>query len=132
MTQKERAIVAFGMALAIFFLNLGGGYFSWYSGIWWYDMLMHFSGGIMIGTVALLFAFTSTFPWFGTPTIPKYFRIIFAILFAIIFWEATEFSLSIIGGDEFHMLDSVSDMCLGAAGALFVLATSTVLEHNRV
>jgi hypothetical protein len=132
MTQKERAIVSFVMAWGIFFLNLAGGYFSWYSGIWWYDMLMHFSGGLMIGTVALLFAFTTSFPWFGKPTSPNYTRIILAILFAVLSWEVMEFSLSIAGGDEFHVLDSISDILLGSAGALFILSKSTVLEHNRV
>jgi hypothetical protein len=131
MTQKERAVVAFFLAWGIFFLNMAGGYFSWYSGLWWYDMLMHFSGGVMIGVVALLFAFSDTFPWFGTPTAPKYRKIIFAILFAVVVWESMEFSLSTIGGDEFHVLDSLSDMLLGTAGALFVLSRSTVLETKR-
>jgi hypothetical protein len=128
MTQKERAIVALFLALSVFLLNLGGGYFSWYSGLWWYDMLMHFSGGLMIGTAALLFAFSLKFPIFGTPDKPHYRRIILAIVLALIFWEGIEFSLSTVGGDEFHALDSLSDMLLGSAGALFVLSRSTVLS----
>ena len=111
-------------------MNLAGGYFSWYSGVWWYDMLMHFSGGIMIGTVALLFAFALKFDWFGQPSAPKYGRILLMALFAIIFWEGMEFSLSSIGGDEFHVLDSISDMMLGTAGTLFVLSRSTLLENK--
>ncbi len=132
MTQRERAIVAFILAWGVFFLNLAGGYFSWYSGVWWYDMLMHFSGGIMIGTVALVFAFALKLQWFGQPTAPRYGRILLIALFAIIFWEGIEFSLSTVGGDEFHVLDSLSDMFLGTAGALFVLSTATVLETSRV
>ncbi len=130
MTQKERAVVAFFLAWAIFFLNLGGGYFSWYSSLWWYDMLMHFSGGIMIGTAALLFAFSLKWPWFGVPAKPNYPRILFAVMLAIIFWEGLEFGLSTYGGDEFHTLDSLSDMLLGAGGALFVLALSNVLTKK--
>lgn len=128
MTQKERALVAFLLAWGIFFMNLAGGYFSWYSSIWWYDMLMHFSGGVMIGTTALLFAFSLKTNIFGTIAKPKYARIIACIGFGVIFWEALEFSLSNAGGIEFHMLDSLSDMLIGMAGALFVLSKSTVIE----
>lgn len=132
MTQKERAIVAFFLAWGIFFMNLAGGYFSWYSALWWYDMPMHFFGGVMIGTVALVFAFSLKFNWFGTPTAPKYGRIMIIILAVIVFWEAMEFGLSTYGGDTFHMLDSLSDMLLGASGALFILSRATILEANRV
>lgn len=131
MTQKERAIVAFFLAWGVFFLNLAGGYFSWYSGIWWYDMLMHFSGGLMIGTVALLFAFSLRFNWFGQPSTPRYGRIILLTLFAVLFWEGIEFSLSTVGGDEFHFLDSFSDMLLGMSGALFVISRSSIIETEH-
>lgn len=132
MTQKERAIVAFFLAWGIFFMNLAGGYFSWYSGLWWYDMLMHFSGGLMIGTVALVFAFSLRVQWFGIPSSPKYGRIMLLVMFAIIFWEAMEFGLSTYGGDEFHMLDSLSDMLLGTSGALFILSRSTILNNENI
>ncbi|HRH31364.1 MAG TPA: hypothetical protein PK950_01735 [Candidatus Paceibacterota bacterium] len=111
-------------------MNLAGGYFSWYSSVWWYDMLMHFSGGIMIGSVALLFAFALKFNWFGQTSAPKYGRILLMALFAIIFWEGIEFSLSSVGGDEFHLLDSLSDILLGTAGSLFVFSRSTILENK--
>ncbi len=132
MTQKERAIIALGLSSAVFFLNLAGGYFSWYSSVWWYDILMHFTGGLMVGTVALLFSFTPIFPWFGTPHKPKYWLIISIIISVIIFWEILEFSLSSIGGDSFIFLDSVSDMCLGLSGSLFVLASSLKFENIGV
>lgn len=130
MTQKERAIIAVVLAWAVFFLNLGGGYFSWYSSIWWYDILMHFSGGLMIGTIAILFSFTKILPWFGTSANPKYPRIISGIFLAIVIWEILEFGLSTIGGDSFYILDSVSDMALGLSGALFILSSATIIEKN--
>lgn len=132
MNQKERTIIAFFLAWSIFFLNLAGGYFSWYSGLWWYDMLMHFMGGMMIGTTALIFAFITKHFWFGTPKKPNYSRIILVIFLGIVFWEILEFSLSNIGGDEFYILDSISDMALGLSGALFVLSNSTIFSQKRV
>ncbi len=131
MTQSERGIVAFFMAWGVFILNAAGGYFSWYSSIWWYDMLMHFSGGMMIGTVALLFAFSFHMTWFGSSVAPQYVRILLPIIFAIIAWELMEFTLSSMGGDIFHIIDSISDMCLGLSGALFVLSQTSVIEPLR-
>ena len=111
-------------------MSLAGGYFSWYSGLWWYDMLMHFTGGIMIGTVAFLFAFSIKFTWFGKPTAPRYGRIVTLILLGIIFWEGMEYGLSLAGGSPFYFLDSLSDILLGLSGALFVLSRSTILESE--
>lgn len=37
----------------VFVLNLLGTYSFWYATIWWYDMLVHFLGGVFIGFLIL-------------------------------------------------------------------------------
>lgn len=95
-------------------------------------MIMHFTGGLMIGTIAILFSFTKTFPWFGTIDQPNYKKIIGAIFLAILFWEGLEFGLFSIGGDTFYIIDAMSDVALGISGALFILSRATIIEKNRV
>ena len=92
-------------------------HFSWYGLIWWFDMPMHFLGGIAVFYLSAMI-WLPALKW-----VPAwrflYECVITALLFGIL-WEALELFLYLhYGSPGFVMLDSLSDMCFDLAGALF-------------
>ena len=132
MNRRDIGIISFLLGWGIFFLNLVASYFSWYTSVWWFDMLMHFSGGLFLGCAVLLFSYSRKVSFFGSEDHPDYKRMLIVPLISIIIWELIEYSLSRYGGDPFYILDSISDACLGFAGVLVVLSFSVKKEHFRV
>lgn len=132
MNRRDIGIISFLLGWGIFFLNSVASYFSWYTSVWWFDMLMHFSGGVFLGTAVLLFSHSRRVSFFGSEDSPAYTKMILVPLLGIIIWEVLEYSLSRYGGDPFYGLDSVSDACLGLAGVLVVLSLSVKVDRFRV
>ncbi len=92
-------------------------YFSWYSLVWWFDMPMHFLGGISV-------FYLSAMLWRSAlKRVPVwrflYEAVITAVLIGVL-WEALELYLYLhYGSPNFILLDSFSDVCFDLAGALF-------------
>lgn len=101
------------LLLFIFFVNSAALYFHWYSSIWWFDMLMHFLGGLWLALMAL---------WFFAPTFPNTVNIVkitSSVLFIAFFWEIFEiFVNDRIAKDFFDYQDMFSDLCFGLSGGL--------------
>ena len=54
MTRKDFFIRITGLIFVIFFINYLAMTFHWYSSIWWFDMPMHFMGGLWLGLIFIL------------------------------------------------------------------------------
>lgn len=108
--------------------SLAGVYHLYWS-YWWFDVLMHFWGGLTVGLVAS-WAFLRF-----RPEVP-YNRSMFivAVLAAVLVvgsaWEVFEYLNKIIGSHEAYTLDVVNDLTLDAFGALAAAAVALRKRHG--
>ena len=108
-------------------LNQIASFFDWYDLVWWFDMPMHFLGGVAV-------FYLSAVVWApALKYVPAwrfiYESIITALLLGVL-WEALELFLYIhLGTPRFILLDSCSDMFFDLAGACFAgFATVSLLR----
>lgn len=110
------ALATFGT----FFLNTVGSWLSLYSILWWYDMPMHFFGGLF--TALLVIVFLLRYSWFQNASFSKIIITILAFTLVIaLLWEGYELFVAIIVGNRHILLDSTSDIFFGLAGAVQAL-----------
>jgi hypothetical protein len=115
MDKKKLLIRLISLIAFIFLLNLIILKFHWYYSIWWSDMLMHFLGGIWLGT-AFLFVSKEEI------NTKVAFKILLGVLLVSVLWEIFEFILNNFTLKmEFSILDTLSDFLLDLAGGSFVL-----------
>jgi hypothetical protein len=123
MKSRRLLIAAFLFAVILIFLYQVSDAF-W--GIRWFDSLMHFLGGLTIGTFSLWVWFISGL--FGRKTPSKKEAFVAALIFAMlagVWWEFFEYAYGIahpIGSyalDTFHdcLADFVGGMAAGLLGA---------------
>ncbi|MDO8660089.1 MAG: hypothetical protein Q7K54_05870 [Candidatus Parcubacteria bacterium] len=113
MDRKKLLIRLTSLIFLIFIVNYLAHQFYWYSAIWYFDMLMHFSGGFWLGLTALWF-FSKTELSF------RYFiKIMLTVLLVGISWELFEVIFyNLVAQNSFDTLDSLSDICFDLAGGL--------------
>lgn len=105
--------------------------FFWYYTIWWFDMPMHFLGGVW---VSLFFVYI----FFKEESFAKLALKVMLSLFCIgILWEVFEFATNnVIGRDPFNALDTVSDIFFDLAGGFFALfyflKSSVTIFENKI
>ena len=102
------------LIVAIFIANWVGGKLHLYYMLWWYDMPMHFSGGIFLGLL-----FTYLLLRFHKDTWSKK-QLWQGLLFVFLIgfgWEIFEFSIdTFISSVQQLPMDSLSDLCFDLAG----------------
>lgn len=102
--------------------------FHWYYSIWYFDMPMHFFGGVWLG----LF-FIYIFP-FSNPLFKSILKVILWVFLIGILWELFElYTNNYVGHDSFNTLDTISDLCFDLAGgfsALFYIVKSIMPIEN--
>lgn len=99
----------------IFLLNMAAGEFHWYSSLWWFDMPMHFLGGVFLGLglVWLLRLEKKPFP-------RAFWIILLGVLALGVAWELFELVFdNYVAGMPFLWLDTLSDLSYDLAGGLF-------------
>jgi hypothetical protein len=100
-------------------------YFSWFNLIWWFDMPMHFLGGIVVFYIAAIL-WLPALKWVPVWRF-VYESLITAVLLGVL-WEALEFFLFMrFGTPSFILLDSFSDVFFDLSGAL--LAAYLTVPH---
>ncbi len=115
------------LILAIAIVNALALQYSWYWLMRWFDMPMHFAGGVWLAGVALWWRFFSgKFPEDG----PRGTVISFAplLLWGVgtalgigLAWEGYEALISVISGEDINaMMDTLSDLCFDMFGGLVV------------
>ena len=101
------------LMLFMFLVNLAASKFYLYYSLWYFDILMHFLGGVWVG-LFFLYVFSRK-----SQVLPSELKITFFVLIIGILWEAFEaFSHNYIGRDSFNILDTFSDILFDLAGGL--------------
>lgn len=112
-------MVVLAVVVLIFLLNYAATKFYWFYAIPWFDMLMHFLGGLWLGLV-YLWIFSSV-----EPSPKLILKMFLAVLLVGVLWEVFElFVHQYLVGDPFDLLDTFSDLffdLLGAGVALVCL-----------
>lgn len=116
---RKFALAIFG----VFVLNALASYFYLYQSFLWFDMLMHFLGGIVVTFFAVWLLYHTYALWRG-----KTWKIIvvnsFVFVVVGVLWEIMEFGVQHafnIYGVLATPGDSVSDIICGLAGSLIAL-----------
>jgi len=103
-----------------FVLNTVGIWLALYSVIWWYDMPLHFFGGLFTGLLVIWFLMR--YPKFIKAS---YLETVFWVLLISFFigfvWEFYEVFFYRIGGQNYVIMDAISDIFFDLAGAIQAL-----------
>lgn len=111
----------FAVSVVIAFLHVGALEYFWYWQFWWFDIPLHFLGGVLIALMASFFyvRYVSTEGYITSRML--FINLISAVLIVGFLWEVFEL---VVGGREFadsdYTLDTISDMFTDLAGGLFV------------
>ena len=113
--NKKKILVRItSLILFICVLNFMAMRFYWYTSMWWFDMPMHFLGGLWVGLVFLWLLKPKEFNFL---TILK---IIFGVLIIGLSWEIFEILVNHLAAqDPFNTLDTLSDLSFDLMGASF-------------
>lgn len=91
-------------------------FLHWYSIIWWFDMPMHFLGGISVFYLSAI-VWLPARKW--VPDRRFLFECVITALLIGVLWESLELYLYLNYGDpNFVLIDSFSDLIFDFAGAL--------------
>lgn len=113
----NRAAVA---VIVTFVLNTLGTWLGLYSIFFWYDMPMHFLGGLFTGLLCLSFILRIKVLnnlSFGALSLV----VIVSVLCIGLAWEVYELFVAYMVGDRLILLDSMSDICFDLAGGIQAL-----------
>ncbi|MDQ3076272.1 MAG: hypothetical protein M3Q34_04045 [bacterium] len=117
----------------MYFLNTIAVKFYWYSSIWWFDMFMHFLGGVWVGLILL---------WvFPSKSLNKnyFMKIILGILAVGLAWEVFEYIFyNTIAQNPFDLKDTISDIffdMMGGVVSVFYFSKTIIhikeIEYNK-
>ena len=116
MDSKKFLIRLVSLIFFIFFVNYLAMKFYWYSSIWYFDMPMHFLGGLWLGLAII---------WFfkvKEVSFKSIFYIILGVLLIGTLWEVFEIFIDKnITGLSFNTLDTFSDIFFDLAGGSFAI-----------
>ncbi|OGI73118.1 hypothetical protein A3D42_02235 [Candidatus Nomurabacteria bacterium RIFCSPHIGHO2_02_FULL_41_18] len=107
----------------IFGLYIMSERFYWYSLLWYFDMIMHFLGGLWVG-MFFLYVFSIEKPVSKNTTLSL--KVFLATFLIGILWEFYELALDMISRTDFDFPDTFSDMLFDVLGVL--LATFYYLK----
>lgn len=94
--------------------------FSWYWRIPWFDMPMHFLGGLWVGSVALWLSVSCRASFKKSGNLKIFIISLFSALVVGVLWEVFEFNvdtiISVSGQND--ILDTMSDMTFDILGSI--------------
>ncbi len=116
MKSRKLLIRLLMLVFSIFVLNYLAMEFHWYSSVWYFDMSMHFLGGLWLGLVSIhLFSLENT-------SFHSILKIFFMVLFIGIGWEIFEILIDkFITQNPFNFADTISDLFFDFIGGFFAL-----------
>ena len=112
----------------IYALNLLANKFYLYSGLWYFDILMHFAGGFWLGLVVFWYF------WPEEVSVVFLNKLILGVLVVGVGWEFFElFFVNYIALNDFNMVDTLSDICFDLSGGLVALlyCERRILSFNK-
>ena len=106
----------------IFLADILAKQFYWYFSIWYFDILMHFLGGIWLGLFFLWFFSIknlSSLKWLlNFDGFQFVYQTVLFVLFIGVLWEFFEFyTINYISQESFNVSDTISDIFFDLAGA---------------
>lgn len=120
MNSRKFLIRLLSLIFIIFLLNYLASQFYWYTSIWYFDMIMHFLGGVWLGMAIIWLSFKYNFN--SSIDFNFFTKIILGVLFIGIFWEIFEIVLNnYTTQNDFNILDTLSDLFFDLAGGFFVI-----------
>lgn len=116
MDSKKLLIRLLFLIFLIFLLNYLAMKFYWYSSIWYFDIIMHFLGGLWLGLVSIhLFCLKDI-------SLKSILKIFFIVLLAGVGWEIFEVLIDkFITLKIFDLPDTLSDIFFDSVGGLFAI-----------
>jgi len=120
MERKKLFKISAYLVIFIFIINYIATKLYWYYSIWWFDMPMHFLGGLFIGLGCIWFLFHKELPlelsW------KLVLKVFLSVLLIGVLWELFEIVFyQIIAQSPFHALDTIHDIFFDLAGGVFAI-----------
>ena len=116
MQKKDLSMRVGSLVIFIFFVNYLAMKFYWYSSIWWFDMPMHFLGGLWLGLVFIWLFWGQEFD------ARLILKILAGVLVIGVLWEIFEVIVNNLTiKDTFNTLDTLSDIFFDLAGGTFAV-----------
>lgn len=122
MISKRKLIkAALILVLAIGIINFVASYFHWYWSIWWFDMPVHFLGGVFVGMLSIYLLYKKISVWkIGKQDLRILMMVLVGTFVFGFLWEIFEFFVQgSSNGNLANVVDSVSDICFDLAGGIF-------------
>ena len=111
--RKKFSMRVGSLVFFIFLVNCVALKFHWYSSIWYFDMPMHYMGGLWLGLVFILLFWNKAFDF------NLILKIILGVLLISLGWEFFEITVNHLTiKDSFNVLDTVSDIFFDLAGGV--------------
>ena len=102
--------------LLVFHLIALAFYFYWT--LWWFDIMMHFLGGIIGGFITIWFLFDSDIFYTHVPSGKETALLAFAVVLMVaVLWEVFEYKAGLTGSEPRYISDVFSDLAFGTLGA---------------
>ena len=116
MNRRKLSIRMTLLVVFIFLINFVAMKLHWYSALWWFDMPMHYLGGLWLG-LAMIYFFP---PKLGS--VKAIMWTIVGVMFFALAWEVFEYFVDEnIARNGFDIYDTLSDICFDLAGAFTAL-----------
>jgi len=117
--RTDLLYTALALAVLLALLQAAAIAFYLYWSYWWYDVLMHFLGGLTGGLAAFWVLFHSGLFWRSMPSKKTAtLATLFCLMTAGVLWEVMEFQYGMLDSFESYPLDVFNDLVLDASGAL--------------
>ncbi len=114
----------------LFLVNFLANKFHWYYSIWWFDIFMHFIGGVWLGVVFVWLCAFRKLPL--TLNFPFVLRLILSVLIVGVGWEVFEYYfINYMAQNNFDVVDTVSDLVLDISGGLLA-STYLLYKHKKI
>lgn len=126
--RQISGVIIFFLSALIAGLNLLALKYFLYWQIWWFDVPMHFLGGLIIGAIALWIVAYEV-PVGVRPRVNRLAVAILSTLIVGIMWEIFEYLSGITKGDVGYWQDSVHDVFVDIAGGL--AAYLALKDHGK-
>jgi len=120
----------FVLIAIIAILHLTAYVFFWYWTLWWFDILMHFLGGVWVGLSALWFFYLSGYVVRPKTDFKTMFLFVLASIIAIgVLWEIFEFAVGAYDKAN-YALDTTIDLTMDIIGSMIGLFIFMRLKLN--
>lgn len=130
--KRNTFIFLFILISLISFLNKLGGDFDLYWRFWWYDIVMHFLGGLWIGLITLWIYYLSGYFKKNKKDKPFVFLLSFlSVLIVGISWEIFEYLFEIVFSSN-YISDTALDLIMDILGGLVASIVLLVLNKNKL